>query len=678
MSGKYGYIIKGILVFTLFSANLLATSKSTPPFATELDYALSSLTIKKSKPLTFDELAQENQAHRYKKLWTPLKSHMENKSITSKENRPWRKTLPTIHVLSTDDNSAPIIYRDRYSKKTGLTYNDPIYYHVYVSELIKTGKIAPKGVVIHVYGADIPLDKHDPNGTDEETMYARENYLVYAINPKGVRKKGEWFRTLQGRTGGLFSTIDDINYFAYLLRHNETDKNNTLPFLSNIIPEDAPFFLCGSSMGGHVTLLIATDSTRKLLVPHLGGDISLHNIFDGFMPSMAIVNVHDELLSGTRVSQRRLTHFKGSKWKERKLNDWMKNAYTSYNPYLFEKHNEFFSPQYRACNIDRPVLLHHGLKDTNVSPEQSFNFHRACQEAGTAQWINVRYDPDAGHFYPSNFTELYDFYETSYAFMDRVRYGKHTDKPFILSLTAQKLTKSATDYASFLMRAHNSDLSTKHGLFLLNAVNNYFKYKEETPNPHVAWKGYARGYSKEYYRMIIEFYVHTLLPISNTKGPAQHKLLELRKIILSSIMGELDLDHIDTTSTVLKKELRHFHQYPVELHETEQKEIMQWIPAHPQNIPHRPRFDRSLTPPVSTKIQKCIKKIKESNGLNFGKMPQLTRLVKIIGLGDSYGGILRLTALDAKLKADYLNLLNFMESNTSLCSVTFPAWSELK
>lgn len=674
MSGKYGYVIKGFLAFMLFSANLLATSKSTRPVATELDRSLSSSHLKKIAPISFGELATENQKQRYQKLWVPLKSLSESKSFPLKKRRPLEKNASKIHVLSTDDSSAPIIYRDRYSPKTGITYYDPIYYHVYVSDLIKTGKISPKGVVIHVYGGEIPMKKHDPNGTEEEIMYARENYMVYAINPKGVKNKGEWFRTLQGRTGGIFSTIDDINYFAYLLRHKEADNKNNLPYMCSSIPKAAPFFLCGSSMGGHVTLLIATDSTRKLLVPHLGGDISVDNIFDGFIPSMAVVNVHDELLSGTRTSQRRLKYFKGSEWKKRRLDDWMKNAYTFYNPYLFDDDNQRFSPQYRVCNIDKPILLHHGLKDTNVSPEQSFNFHRACQEANTAQWINVRYDPDVGHFYPSNFTELYDFYETVYTFMDRVRYGKHTDQPFTLSSLEQQLTESATNYASFLMRAHNTDLSTLYGLFLLNAVKNYLKYKEVTPSPHIAWLGYARGYPMDYYRMIAQFYVHTLLPLSDTKGPERYALLELRKIILNTLMKDLDLDEKKTSPKVLKKELRHFHQHPIKLKETEQKEIIQSIPAHPQNIPHRPWFDRSLVPPVSPKIQKRLKKMQDSNPLNFDKMPHLVGLVKKFGLGDSNSGILCLTALDAQLKADYLKLLNFVESNTSLCSITFSTW----
>jgi hypothetical protein len=677
VSGKYGYIIRGFLAFTLFSANLLATSKSTQPFATELDYSLSSLTITKSPPLTFDELDQKNQERRKTTLWPPLKRLMENKSNTAKQNQPSKKTESMIQVLSTDDTSAPVIYRDRYSPKTGIIHYDPIYYHVYVSDLIKTRKITPKGVVVHVYGGAVPMVRQDPNGTAEEVMYARENYIVYAINPKGVAKKGEWFRTLQGRTGGLFSTIDDINYFAYLLKYKVADTRKNFPVMHSFIPKSAPFFLCGSSMGGHVTLLVATDSRRKISVPHLGKDISVDKIFDGFMPSMAIVNVHDELLSGTRASQSRLKYFKSNEWKERKLDTWLKNAYTVYNPYLFEDHNERFSPQYRASNIDRPVLLYHGLKDINVSPEQSFNFHRACQEANTAQWINVRYDPGVGHFSPSTFTEMYDFYETVYTFMDRVRYGKHTDRPFVLSSKDLQLTAAATDYASFLTRANNIDLSTLWGSFLLNAVKNHLKYRQETPNPHISWQSYTRGYSKDYYRMIAAFYVHTLLPLSDTKGPARHSLMTLRKEILHSIMKELNLEDQEKTSKILKKELRHLSQLQIELQETEQKEIIQSIGANRQNIPHRPRFDRSLIKPCSPKIQNRIQALKENNFLNFNKMPQLTRLVKKIGIGDSYKGLLCLTALDAHLKADYLKLLNFMNTDASLCSITFPPWREL-
>ncbi|MBX9977452.1 MAG: prolyl oligopeptidase family serine peptidase [Alphaproteobacteria bacterium] len=677
MSGKYGYIIRGFLAFTLLSANLLATSKSAQPFAIEIDYSLSSFTITKSPPLTFDELDQENQERRKNTLWTPLKRLMDNKSNTAKENQPSKKTASKIHALSTDDTSAPVIYRDRYSPTSGITYYDPIYYHVYVSDLIKTRKITPKGVVIHVYGGAIPMVKQDPNGTAEEVMYARENYIVYAINPKGVAKKGEWFRTLQGRTGGLFSTIDDINYFAYLLKYKVPDTRKNLPVMHSFIPESAPFFLCGSSMGGHVTLLVATDSKRKISVPHLGGDISVHKIFDGFMPSMAIVNVHDDLLSGTRVSQRRLKYFKGTEWRKRKLDTWLKNAYTAYNPYLYENHNERFSPQYRASNIDRPVLLYHGLKDINVSPEQSFNFHRSCQEANTAQWINLRYDPGVGHFSPSTFTEMYNFYETVYTFMDRVCYGKNIDQPFVLSSKDLQLTAAATDYASFLTRAHNIDLSTSYGSFLLNAVINHLKYKKETPNPHISWQSYKRGYSKDYYRMIATFYVHTLLPLSETKGPARLSLMDLRKEILRSIMQELNLEDQEKKSKILKKELRHLSQLQIELRDAEQKEVIHSIRANPKNIPHRPRFDRSLIKPFSPKIQKRIQTLKENNFLNFNKMPQLTRLVRKIGIGDSYKGLLCLTALDANLKADYLKLLNFMKTDTSLCSITFPTWSEL-
>lgn len=677
MSGKYDYIIKGFLVFLLFSANLLATSKTTNPFITEIDYALSSATIKKPLSHAFDARAKDVQQHRKEELWEPLKLHIENKSIPGKKNKSFKAPLPKIHVLSTDDRTAPVIYRDRYSSKTGFIYYDPIYYHVYVSDLIKTRKIAPKGVIIHVYGGVVPMEKQNLSGTHEEVMYARDNYIVYALNPKGVNKKGEWFRTLQGRSGGLFSTIDDINYFSYLLKHSVSDVNDNLPMMHNSIIEGAPFFLCGSSMGGHVTLLIATADNKSLFVPHLGQDIVVHNIFDGFMPSMSITNVHDELLSGTRSSQLRLEYFKGSAWRGRKFDTWMKNAYTVHNPYLAERHNERFSPQYRASNIDRPVLLHHGLQDTNVSPEQSFNFHRACQEANTAQWVNVRYEPEIGHFNPSNFTETYDFYETVYTFMDRVRDGKLTNQPFTLSPKGLQLTASATDYASFLTRAHNKDLSTSYGLFLIDAVKNHLKYEGSIPDPHVAWRSYARGYSKQYYSMIAEFYVHTLLPLSHTYGPERLSYMDLRKVVLHNIMEELDLDDTHMNPKILKKELRHLHQFQITIEKKEHTEIMRSIPEKMSTIPIKSPLDSALIKTFSVTMQKRIKDLKINPSLNFGKTPHLTALMKRFGKGDCHLGLLCLSVFDTCLKTDYLELLNFMKTHASLCSIAFPSWNDL-
>lgn len=517
--------MSGLARFVVIVLIFIGETKLNPVLASEDTQDLVDSLLKQShqsvirpRPHSSENIPKHpEQEQRRKKIWTPLAKNYtaEGEEISAVSDH---SQLPKILRFSTEDQNCPVIYRDRQTNKKTATYCDPIYYHVYCSKNIYKQRSAPKGVVFHVYGGKHYIEKQDPTHTSRETMLARDGYIVYCINARGVDSLGIRFKTLQGRSGGLFSTIDDINYFAYLLRHKKLDTYNNSPHLSPLVTDYLPFILLGSSMGGHVTLLIATAEKHNLHVPHFKKLISTDNLFDAYISLMPIVDVHNDVTSDSYGGRSRLTYFNSSAWKENGFTSWMKNAYTSYNPFLLEADNERFSPIYRAHNLHAPTFLFHGLLDSNVSPQESIAFGEACRRAGTDIWTSVCFDPGGKHRIPSEFAETYNFYEAVFQFLDHVTKARRNNKRYMLTDLERAATYSSIRLAHHLIYAKTELYKVQAAKFTFNAAESFFTYSATTTDPKKAWRNYSLGFALLYYGAIIELHIHKTHRISGLRG----------------------------------------------------------------------------------------------------------------------------------------------------------------
>ncbi|MGN6669915.1 MAG: alpha/beta hydrolase family protein [Candidatus Nucleicultricaceae bacterium] len=560
MSGLGRFLIPLFMLTWDSAQHPLSASATSHDSLEDLLERTSKLVLRPQSPSSADTPTFQEKAKRKDNLWSPLAKTYDQQGIRIPEHVK-SSQLPKILCFSTDDDRSLTIYRDRSAYNQSIYY-DPIYYHVYCLSDVYTKRTSPKGVIFHVYGGAKYIEKQEPEHTSNEIMLARDGYIVYSINTKGVETKGEWFRTLQGRAGGLFTTIDDINYFAYLLRYGLKDSSNRSPYLSSHIEENIPFILLGSSMGGHVTLLIATSSHNSLYVPYFRKKIQTDNLFDGYISLMPIVDVHGDVVSSSSGGQSRLTYFTSTQWQEKKFSEWMKNAYTVYNPFLSEMDNQLFSPLYRADKLHAPTFLFHGLRDTNVSPEQTIAFYEACRRYGTDKWLTVCYDPEGQHKYPSEFIDTYNFYESVYQFLDHVIEAKHQGELYTLSDDEQDLAYSSTRLAHYLINAQTDLYKNLATSFAYAAAESYFTYSVTTTDPKAAWRNYAVGHPIEFYKALIECHVHEALSTLNKRG---RELLEIKKQrvnhVNAAIQALLEI-HRKPTKTQLKAELKFILDHP--------------------------------------------------------------------------------------------------------------------
>lgn len=561
MSGFARFLIT-LFVLTWDSAQLpLIASTLSQDSLEDLLERTNKLVLRPPNPSSADTATFQKKAKRKNNLWSPLAKTYDKKGIRIPE-RIKSSQLPEILCFSTDNDPRFTIYRDRSAHNKKTTYYDPIYYHVYCLRNVYTKDLSPRGVIFHVYGGAGYIKKQEPEYTSDEIMLARDGYIVYSINAKGVEDKGEWFRTLQGRAGGLFTTIDDINYFAYLLKYGLKDSSKRSPCLSSYIEGNIPFILLGSSMGGHVTLLIATSTQNSLYVPSLGKKIQTDDLFDAYISLMPIVDVHGDVVSDSSGGQSRLTYFTSTRWQEKKFSGWMKNAYTIYNPFLYEMDNQLFSPLYRADKLHAPTFMFHGLKDTNVSPEQTIAFYEACRRHGTDQWLSVCYDPEGQHKYPSEFIDTYNFYESVYQFLDHVVEAKYQGNLYTLSVDEQDLAYRSTRLAHYLISAQTDLYKSLAISFAYKAAESFFTYSATTTDPKAAWRNYALGHPIEFYKAIIECHVHETLSTFNKRG---RELLEIKKQRINRVNGAIKI-LLETpkkiTKAPLKAELKFILDHP--------------------------------------------------------------------------------------------------------------------
>ena len=415
-----------------------------------------------------DFLTQSSQNRQT--LWTRLSQHKPLPLTGIRINTPDSLYGDLILTYSSDP------YKDRYPEakwanavkvpvpQGGTPY--PIHYHAYMSRdvFLNPGKL--KGIVIKAYGA-MSKNLFSPRHVmSEERLLASQGYLVYNLNVRGTSGYGNEFLYSIAKEDGIYAQVNDVCYFATLLRQRHLrDADGNRPMLSLKIPPKTPIVFKGESYGGELGLLLATTST-----PARVGGLTLRpsQTFDGVISVCGISEQYVDFCSFTTVARRRLNHFIPQKNMLTESTEWIKNCYPDVDLLHDSTANEKYSPIFRVNQIERPILLMHGLLDLNVSPLHSLRFQEEAEKCGKGRFIFPFYDENDDHMIPSTWGSTQVFYETLFRYLDFLYYkNKFRVRRSDFPTTKQKLIYEA-GYTKF--RSTNPDVHYPDFAFIDQSV----------------------------------------------------------------------------------------------------------------------------------------------------------------------------------------------------------------
>lgn len=340
----------------------------------------------------------------------------------------------------------------------------PIHYNVYISRDVKGERIPPKGVIVKVYGAGTKEEVQVAPQTSMEYVMAHQGYIVYALNVRGTQGFGDRHLKAQGKAEGVTSLVRDVSYFIQMTQQAGAAHPYSAGYLENyplfshlIMGKNIPSVLTGASFGGYMSMLVATHD-EKFTATRMDETNFVYDhrtAFDAYIPVMGISDVRADMHSRTTASRTRYrTGFDATQ----NPNWWMDNAFSGLDILGNDIDNAKVSPLSRAGLLEKPMLLMHGLVDTNTSPRESLQFIVDAIKTGKGPLVAAYFDKTMGHSYPAG-TSIKAYYETMLRFMDSVAWAKQQKIPFALTVSEQESTKRAKDIAWFLTRAINPDIS---------------------------------------------------------------------------------------------------------------------------------------------------------------------------------------------------------------------------
>lgn len=391
-------------------------------------------------------------------FWQPLTQ--TNPSITcgSKVNF---KTPVDVNTRSNTLERA--LYRPSHQKNKGQAVATAIPYIVCTSENVKKGKIAPKGVIIKVYGAGSRLNVTRDMILQEEKLWAAEDYMVYCLNLRGTEGFGNQFLHAQGQSHAVKSLVRDISYFTYLLKNDKKDSRGYQAIGHNFIKSDTPFYLTGHSFGGYITLCHATSDEDQFFLKDFNAKISHRTLFDGYIASMPVTDVWRDAKSGTTTGNTRLPFFRD----HQKGDGWMANAFQDKNVIDSHDDNKELSPLHHMKNLDKPLLFIHGIQDTNVSPKQTVDCVQEAINHQKDKNVFLYFDRSLGHEYPTDNIKTKTQYETEFQFMEGVALGKSQGK----QLKSPDNLSNINSIGKTLTRALNPNVKRPKYQFYYEAIS---------------------------------------------------------------------------------------------------------------------------------------------------------------------------------------------------------------
>lgn len=209
---------------------------------------------------------------------------------------------------------------------------------------------APKPLVVYVHGGpDLHLDKHF---YPLFQYLANEGYWVIAPNTRGSTGFGEHHQASLRNNFADMHIKDVIAVTDYFKQHPHIKSNTT--------------FLMGASFGGYTTL---ATSVHKDFSNYFNAYLSLAGISE--VGQAILGNCEYKLLTDA-------TEYRAC------LGSWENRVgFKAYeNTQEIQEKTRLISPLYHVENLNKPVLLIHGVNDTTVFPIQSEQFHTKALNLG--------------------------------------------------------------------------------------------------------------------------------------------------------------------------------------------------------------------------------------------------------------------------------------------------------
>lgn len=366
-----------------------------------------------------------------------------------------------------------IIRRSVQMDKTGHIPETPIYYHVYYSDVFgKPGYPPFRGIIITAYGAGINIP-FGPNFFDRETYLASQGYVVYVLKVRGTRGYGTQFVNAQGNSKGILSVARDVAYFASLLRNQLPDiYGNKLA--KSVAVKGLPMYFEGTSFGGYLALFMAT-CNDTVLVENVGS-VPINEAMDGYIALAPLSDIRLDGLSHTRAGTDRYNGYSAgpSNLQTFEPRGWLANFIGNLDPLKNDQDNQILSPLYHTQNIKRPVLLLHGLQDTNTSPRQSLAFFNAANQTGTAQYITLNFPLFLSHDWTPNAN--YYFARSMLRFVESVtRLQLSGIQPHYIYNSPEETVANTKriDAANFIMRGINPDIKYANYVFIVKVIQDF-------------------------------------------------------------------------------------------------------------------------------------------------------------------------------------------------------------
>jgi hypothetical protein len=340
----------------------------------------------------------------------------------------------------------------------------PIHYNVYISRDVRGERTPAKGVIVKVYGAGTKEEVQVTPQTSMEYIMAHQGYIVYALNVRGTQGFGDDHLRAQGKAEGVTSLVRDVSYFIQMTQQAGAAHPHSAAYLENyplfshlIMGKNIPSALTGASFGGYMSMLVATHDEKFTATMRDGTRFVYDHraAFDAYIPVMGISDVRADMHSRTTASRTRYrTGFDATQ----NPNWWMDNAFNRLDILGNDIDNAKVSALSRVGLLEKPMLLMHGLVDTNTSPRESLQFIVDAIKTGKGSLVAAYFDKTMGHSYPAG-ASIKAYYETMLRFMDSVAWAKQQKIPFAFTVSEQESTKRAKDIAWFLTRAINPDIS---------------------------------------------------------------------------------------------------------------------------------------------------------------------------------------------------------------------------
>lgn len=285
---------------------------------------------------------------------------------------------------------------ERFSLASGIDFN------VYVPKNVQPG--AP--VVFIIYdGIRRDFDLYNSrSGFNEETVLAHAGCIVVRVKGMKVydRKEPSNPTALRyNRTNfpdQIFKDIEDI----YIALRDQTFVRNDGSFYPQLIaPGKTKTFLHGASFGGYMTMMAAT--TDYVMEKAITGK-PFRELFDGYIPYAGFYDWaqdHANLENSySNIDRRRSASTRDYKTRTRGGEAFDISQHTLYlsdDPLANEAVNHRMSPLYHVDRLNRPVLLMHGFRDTNVGVDAALNMLGAIKKAHKQYLVDLMILPEHKH-----------------------------------------------------------------------------------------------------------------------------------------------------------------------------------------------------------------------------------------------------------------------------------------